>query len=35
MVHPGPEILRVCVAGLTAEEERMVLRENALRLIRA
>lgn len=35
MVHPGPEILRVRVAGLTAKEERMVLRENMLRLIRA
>ena len=35
MVHPGPEILRVKVAGLTLEEERMVLRENLLRLIKA
>ncbi len=35
MVHPGPEILRVRVAGLMPEEERMVLRENALRLIGA
>jgi hypothetical protein len=33
MVHPGPEILRIRVAGLTPEEERMVLRENMLRLI--
>jgi predicted TIM-barrel fold metal-dependent hydrolase len=33
MVHPGPEILRIRVAGLTPAEERLVLRENMLRLI--
>ena len=34
MVHPGPEILRVQSAGLTPDEERMVLRDNMLRLIK-
>ncbi len=34
MVHPGPEILRVRAAELTPDEERMVLRENMLRLIK-
>lgn len=33
MVHPGPEILRVQAAGLTPDEEWMVLRDNMLRLI--
>lgn len=34
MVHPGPEILRVRAAELTPAEERMVLRENMLRLLK-
>ena len=33
MAHSGPEILRIRAAERTPAEERMVLRENMLRLI--